>query len=1041
MGADLNTTARAFEDPSAWYHIVCQKIKQTSMKIYVNGELTDTYTNNIPGFSAMTNATAPVYIGQAPATNGTRFAPFDGLQAEVYFVDGSALGPESFGETNASTGQWVPLNPENIKPTFNWGPNGFHLPMASDKLPDKSDSYLHHTNYPTFVDYAQTPTHTVTANGGAQTSTTRKKFGTSSYSNSNDGFSALSIGWSSALGVMGIGGNVDSAESRSGDFTIEGWYYFTDLSGTTQCIGNGYGSTTYQQACYISPAPSPNIILRYFKGNNSTGTLCQGSTNLAEDTWYHLAWVRDGDFLRVYIDGVQDAELSGVNNYSFNPQGYNHQYPGTTGGPAGVRGTSGGGQGVAYNWFLGNEGTIYGASQSLKGNIDEVRVSNITRYPNGAPFVLQTEPFEDDRWTKLLLHMEGSNEGTTFTDSSGTTEVAGQNVGRHYYGEFGTVTNQKIKRQQPLMHEDGSGGSHIIGPKFGISCYGNLGYNLGGSNYQHISCETSDDYDFGTGDFTVETWVNFDDHQTNEDVFLALSSTPANFMFRLDGPNTNLAMSLMGSAYTVSHKMGVHIWYHVAVVRSSGSLSFYVDGTQIGASVSATDNVVIGSADYTIGGRTDQNRYLKGYFDEFRISNNARYTSAFTPATSAFTSDSNTVLLLHMDGQMGGTSILDSSPFVRPNLTANGNVHTDTAVKKFGTASAQFDGAGDYISQDNDYAFGRNDFTIETWINFSVVQNSGIIILTDASTSYAPYFQYHTGALAFGINGIAGLLSETWTPSADTWYHIAVSRSGSTSRMFIDGTLVDSATDNTDWISDGIQIGQWSSIHMEGYLDDIRISNSARYTASFVAPSAAFTNDNNTWLLLHCDGANDGTVFTDSATGHACKIGQNAGGKAWLVAPKMGTGCYRNNGNGNGLEFPRGSSPYENSKPFEFYGDSNFNSSGEVAIDFTVECWIFLVDMTTNNQQFLMHRDSVNNGDWVFWWDATNGLTWSGDSNTLNQGNTNGWSTRTWIHIAAVRHNCIMTLYVDGVSRASNSNNKWYDGNAALAVGGVWSRW
>ena len=96
--------------------------------------------------------------------------------------------------------------------------------------------------------------------------------------------------------------------------------------------------------------------------------------------------------------------------------------------------------------------------------------------------------------------------------------------------------------------------------------------------------------------------------------------------------------------------------------------------------------------------------------------------------------------------------------------------------------------------------------------------------------------------------------------------------------MFIDGTLVDSATDTTDWISDGIQIGQWSSIHMEGYLDEIRISNTARYTASFVAPSAAFTNDNNTWLLLHCDGANDGTVFADSATGHACKIGENAGG-------------------------------------------------------------------------------------------------------------------------------------------------------------------
>ena len=491
-GADLNPTTRVFRDPNAWYHMVFQKYSSQWMKIYVNGELTDTHTSSVPTDSRMTNPTASVYIGQAPSTGHTLFAPFSGLLAEMYFVDGSALEPSSFGETNIATGQWIPKNQTDITPNLTWGPNGFYLKLNSDKLPGW-DSYLHHSNYPSWVDYAQTPTHTVTANGGAQTSTTRKKFGTSSYWNSNDGFSALSVGWSSALGVAGIGGNWNNTYNRSGDFTIEGWYYFTDLSGTTQCAGNGYGSTTYQQACYISPAPSANMILRMFRGPSSSGTLLTGSSTLAEDTWYHLAWVRDGDIARVYVNGVQDGSLSGFGNYSYNPQGYNHQYPGTPGGPGGVRGSTGGGQGVAYNWFFGNEG-ISSTSQSFKGYMDEVRVSNVCRYPNGAPFVLQTEPFEDDRWTKLLMHMEGSNGGTTFTDSAGTTTVEGQNVGRHYYGDFGTVTNQKIKRLQCDRHVDGSGGSHIIGPKFGTSCYGQLGYNLGGSNsvsYTHLTLPTN----------------------------------------------------------------------------------------------------------------------------------------------------------------------------------------------------------------------------------------------------------------------------------------------------------------------------------------------------------------------------------------------------------------------------------------------------------------------------------------------------------------------------------------------------------------------
>ena len=92
-GGDINPTARVFRDPGAWYHLVFQKDADTSMKIYVNGELTDTNTSSVPATSPATNSGATVYVGQSPGLDGTRFGSeyWDGYLAEYYFIDGSVL--------------------------------------------------------------------------------------------------------------------------------------------------------------------------------------------------------------------------------------------------------------------------------------------------------------------------------------------------------------------------------------------------------------------------------------------------------------------------------------------------------------------------------------------------------------------------------------------------------------------------------------------------------------------------------------------------------------------------------------------------------------------------------------------------------------------------------------------------------------------------------------------------------------------------------------------------------------------------------------
>jgi hypothetical protein len=126
---DWRISSVTFRDPSAWYHIVMAvdttlATAADRIKLYVNGtQLTSFGTSNNPtqnttlGFN---NASADQRVGlDAPAASSYNF---DGYMANVYFIDGQALTPASFGQTDAATGVWVP---KAYSGTF--GTNGFFL--------------------------------------------------------------------------------------------------------------------------------------------------------------------------------------------------------------------------------------------------------------------------------------------------------------------------------------------------------------------------------------------------------------------------------------------------------------------------------------------------------------------------------------------------------------------------------------------------------------------------------------------------------------------------------------------------------------------------------------------------------------------------------------------------------------------------------------------------------------------------------------------------------------------------------------------------
>lgn len=207
-------------------------------------------------------------------------------------------------------------------------------------------------------------------------------------------------------------------------------------------------------------------------------------------------------------------------------------------------------------------------------------------------------------------------------------------------------------------------------------------------------------------------------------------------------------------------------------------------------------------------------------------------------------------------------------------ITVNDNAQISTAQSKFGGSSALFDGTNDYIiTEENDVLEIAGDFTIEWWFRWSgstaqnpYIINNRSVDPSDAGTFFAVIVS-STPALSFFFGGT--LISST-SISSNTWYHAAYVRSGSTITSYLSGTARGTTTNTTTLGSIGsnrIMIGCYNEAfkfnEFDGYVDEVRVSKVARYTGTFTPPTAAFTNDADTVLLLHMDGTNGSTTFTD----------------------------------------------------------------------------------------------------------------------------------------------------------------------------------
>ena len=179
-----------------------------------------------------------------------------------------------------------------------------------------------------------------------------------------------------------------------------------------------------------------------------------------------------------------------------------------------------------------------------------------------------------------------------------------------------------------------------------------------------------------------------------------------------------------------------------------------------------------------------------------------------------------------------------------------GNAQIDTAQSKFGGASGLFDGTGDRLTvpDSSDWDFGTGQFTVDLWVRFASVTATGRAIFSMGSALYFTLYRQVDGVLYFLVD--SGAVCEyAWTPSADTWYHIAIVRESTgtdATKIYIDGTQVETGTCATDITpGSGVVIGDRPvdlTQPFYGWMDEIRVSKGiARWTTNFTPSTAEYS--------------------------------------------------------------------------------------------------------------------------------------------------------------------------------------------------------
>jgi hypothetical protein len=580
----------------------------------------------------------------------------------------------------------------------------------------------------------------------------------------------------------------------TGDFTVEGWVYATTTSVSRPIYFHNYGG--YELGIFIN---SGNNLVAASYGA-STNFVITSSSTVSANFWFHFALVRSGsgsNNVVLYIDGVSRGTAT---------------YTGTmTNGFAG-------GYRIARDY----------SSTYLTGYISNLRVvkgravytSAFT--PPTSPLTRTTGGTNPPQGTECSLLTCQSNR---FLDSNGVNIPASSPL---------TITANGSPSVQAFSPFNPSA-------SWSAATYGGSGYFDGNVDYLTVPNNTA--INIGTSDFQLSFWVYPTAFNTTNTIFYKASG---NLVVNLlsTGQVGIAQYGAGGYAITTTNSTTLNAWAYVVVSRVSNVTKVFVNGVE-GGSTGDSSNYT-STNDLLVGidtGNTAQ-RYT-GYLADFRLVKGSGVTSVTVP-TAPLTAITNTSLLLNFTN----AGIYDATS--KNDLETVDGAKISTAISaKWGSGSMYFDGSGDYLNmqssaQTQNYVFGTGDFTIETWAYFTSVASGTLFEFRPNTNGAYPLLYFSSsGVLTYFANSAAQINSSTL--STGQWYHIALARSGTSTKLFVNGTQSGSTyTDSTNYScrTGGPLIGVTYGLsfdQLNGYLQDFRVTKGyARYTTNFTAPTAAF---------------------------------------------------------------------------------------------------------------------------------------------------------------------------------------------------------
>jgi len=251
-----------------------------------------------------------------------------------------------------------------------------------------------------------------------------------------------------------------------------------------------------------------------------------------------------------------------------------------------------------------------------------------------------------------------------------------------------------------------------------------------------------------------------------------------------------------------------------------------------------------GSSNYVINGSSNPTLTLvRGETYTFNV-NATGHPFWITTASGAYSAGNvylGTALLLNYTNG----AIFDNT--AKNVVETVGNAQISTTQSKWGGSSMYFDSSGDCLSipYSQTTVFGTGNFTMEAWVYPLSWPNNAAIISGNGVTNSILWGKYDS-ASNFGVvnDNVAWIITDGTLPTINTWSHVALVRSGTTMKMYVNGIQTGStATNSSNFVGPTRVVGarntSGSSGAFDGYIEDVRITTGvARYLTNFTPPTS-----------------------------------------------------------------------------------------------------------------------------------------------------------------------------------------------------------